>query len=459
MDILENTGCIFRDTIALQDWRDVGAKVDGETVYIDRTLLMNLIKTIPNEIKWHARNPEKTVSFGNGKAVFGPFTGAPFIQDLDGKRRSGSIKDLNDMHKIAHMSPGLQHVSHVLCEPMDIPASYRHLHITYSALRYSDKAIMGMSTGAERSDDVLAMLDIVFGEDFVDNNVVTVANCNGNSPLVWDDTMLGAVRSYASRNQVCLMSPFILGGANTPADVLASVAQLNAEALAGLAYTQVVKKGTPAIYGHYTATVSMKSGAPMAGTPEINLINYAVGQMARFYKIPWRTTGSQSGSKMFDAQMGYESATAMQMAIHANCNFVWHAVGWTEAGMVCSMPKMVSDAEQILMAQKTGGGVDWSTFDDAVAGVSSVGPGGHYLGSEFTQKNFQTAFMMPELSDNNSIEQWELDGSQDLLERSCTKGKKMLAQFELPPMEEDIHQRLLDFIAKRESEINPSTYE
>ncbi|MGB1360481.1 MAG: trimethylamine methyltransferase family protein, partial [Alphaproteobacteria bacterium] len=416
-------------------------------------------ETIPNEITWNARNPEKTVSFGNGKAVFGPFTGAPFIQDLDGVRRSGSIKDLNDMHRLAHMSQGLQHVSHVLCEPMDIPASHRHLHITYSSLKNSDKAIMGMSTGAERSDDVLAMLDIVFGKEFVDNNPVVVANCNGNSPLVWDDTMLGAVRSYASRGQVCLMSPFILGGANTPADVLASVAQLNAEALAGLAYTQVVKKGAPAIYGHYTATVSMKSGAPMAGTPEISLINYAVGQMARFYGVPWRTTGSQSGSKVFDAQMGYEAATAMHMAVNANCNFVWHAVGWTEAGMVCSMPKMVADAEQVLMVQKMGAGVKWDKYDDAVESVYNVGPGGHYLGEEFTQNNFQDAFIMPDIPDNNSIEQWELEGSKDMFQRSCEKGKQILKDFIEPAIDPAIDQALLDFIAKREKEIDPNTYE
>ena len=205
-----------------------------------------------------------------------------------------------------------------------------------------------MTTSPKNAEDVITMCDILFGPNFIDNHPVVTGNCNGNSPLVWDETMLGAMRAFCKRNQPVLCSPFVLGGANTPASVAPTVAQLNAEALSALAYTQVIKKGAPAIYGHYLSTVSMKSGAPMAGTPEISLMNFMIGQMARHYKVPWRTSNTLGGAKTFDAQAGYESATTLMAVIMSGANYIWHSAGWNEAGMHCSTAKFIVDAEQCL---------------------------------------------------------------------------------------------------------------
>jgi trimethylamine--corrinoid protein Co-methyltransferase len=199
-------------------------------------------------------------------------------------------------------------------------------------------------------------------------------NCNGNSPLVWDETMLGALRAFCKRNQPILCSPFVLGGANTPASVPATVAQLNAEALSALAYTQVVRKGAPAIYGHYLSTVSMKSGAPMAGTPEISLMNFMIGQMARFYGVPWRTSNTLGGAKTFDAQAGYESAMTMNAVLMAGANYMWHSAGWNEAGMHCSTAKFIVDAEMCEMGYRMAQGVNWDDFDAALSAVTDIGP-------------------------------------------------------------------------------------
>jgi trimethylamine--corrinoid protein Co-methyltransferase len=195
-----------------------------------------------------------------------------------------------------------------------------------------------------------------------------------------------------------LCSPFVLGGANTPASVPATVAQLNAEALSALAYTQVIRRGCPAIYGHYLSTVSMKSGAPMAGTPEISLMNFMIGQMARHYGVPWRTSNTLGGAKTFDAQAGYESATTLMAVMHAGANYIWHSAGWNEAGMHCSVAKFVVDAEQCAMAYRMAEGPKWDDFDEALKAVPDVGPGGHYLGHPHTQENFQTAFSCPSCS-------------------------------------------------------------
>ncbi|WP_282093540.1 trimethylamine methyltransferase family protein [Epibacterium ulvae] len=453
MDILEEVGVIFRDPQALQDWKAAGAKVEGERVYLDRGLVRDLIATIPSDFTYSARNPANNLRLGGSHSIFVPMTGAPFLRDLDDVRRNPTLDDLAMFHKLAHMSPALHSSAHHIVEPYDHPISQRHLRITYSSMKYSDKIFMGMTTSPKNAEDVMEMCALLFGAEFMEENPVTTGNINGNSPLVWDETMLGAMRAFCRRNQPVLCSPFVLGGANTPASVAATVAQLNAEALSALAYTQVIRRGCPAIYGHYLATVSMKSGAPMAGTPEISLMNFMIGQMARHYGIPWRTSNTLGGAKTFDAQAGYESATTLSAVMHAGANYIWHSAGWNEAGMHCSVAKFVVDAEQCAMAYRMAEGVKWDDFGDALAAVRDVGPGGHYLGHQHTQDHFETAYFMPDLFDNNSIEQWTAEGSKEITERALDHARNLLNAYEEPSLDVAKNEALLDYIARREQQI------
>ncbi|WP_370267516.1 trimethylamine methyltransferase family protein [Nioella sp.] len=453
MDILENVGVVFRDDIALADWKRAGADVRGDRVHLDRGLVRDLIATIPADFTYHARNPAHNVRLGGRHAIFVPMTGAPYLRDLDDVRRNPTLDDLAMFHKLSHMSPALHSSAHHIVEPYDHPISQRHLRITYSSMKHSDKTFMGMTTSPKNAEDVMDMCAILFGEEFLETHPVTTGNCNGNSPLVWDETMLGAMRAFCRRNQPVLCSPFVLGGANTPASVAPAVAQLNAEALSALAYTQVIRRGCPAIYGHYLSTVSMRSGAPMAGTPEISLMNFMIGQMARFYGVPWRTSNTLGGAKTFDAQAGYESATTLSAVMHSGANYIWHSAGWNEAGMHCSVAKFVVDAEQCAMAYRMAEGPRWDDFDEGIAAVKDIGPGGHYLGHSHTQENFQRAFFMPELFDNNSIEQWVAEGSQEITARALTQARKLLREYEEPRLDAAKNEELLDYIARREREI------
>ena len=453
MDILENIGVVFRDEIALEDWRKAGADVRGETVHLDRGLVRELIASIPSTFTIHARNHANDLPFGNDHSIFVPMTGAPYLRDMEDVRRNPTLDDLANFHKLSHMLPAIHSSAHHIVEPYDHPISHRHLRITYSSMKHSDKTFMGMTTSPKNAEDVMDMCAVLFGEDYLEDHAVCTGNCNGNSPLVWDETMLGAMRAFARRKQPVLCSPFVLGGANTPASVAPTVAQLNAEALSALAYTQVVRKGTPAIYGHYLATVSMKSGAPMAGTPEISLMNFMIGQMARYYDVPWRTSNTLGGAKTFDAQAGYESATTMMAALMSGANYIWHSAGWNEAGMHCSMAKFVVDAEQCAMGYRMAEGVRWDDFDEALQAVRDVGPGGHYLGHPHTLENFQRAFFMPEMFDNNSIEQWQTEGSVEINERALQRVKDLLNEYEEPKLDEGVNEALLDYIARREREI------
>ncbi len=454
MDILENVGVIFRDPQAIQDWKKVGAEVRDEyRVHLDRALVRELISTIPHEFILHARDPNKNVPIGGRSSIFLPMAGAPYLRDLDDQRRAPTLDDLAMFHKLAHFIPVLHSTSHHIVEPMDHVVAHRHLRITYSSIKHSDKTFMGMTTSPRNAADVLEMSAILFGEEFMESHAVVTGNCNGNSPLVWDETMLGALREFCKRNQPILCSPFVLGGANTPASTAPAVAQLNAEALSALAYTQVVRKGCPAIYGHYLSTVSMSSGAPMAGTPEISLMNFMIGQMARFYNVPWRTSNTLGGAKTLDAQAGYESATTMMAVLLSGANYIWHSAGWNEAGMHCSVAKFVVDAEQCAMGYRMAEGINWEDFDEAIDAVGDIGPGGHYLGHEHTLLNFQRAFFMPTLFDNNTYEQWQADGSTEVTERALQSARAMLDAYEYPQLDESTDEALLDYIARRESEI------
>ena len=453
MDILENIGVVFRDEIALADWRRAGADVREERVHLDRNLVRELIASIPAAFTYQARNPEKNVSIGGRNTIFVPMTGAPYLRDLEDNRRLPNMEDLSMFHKLAHMSPALHSSAHHIVEPMDLAVSHRHLHITYSSMRHSDKTFMGMTTSGKNAEDVLDMCAILFGADFMEEHPVVTGNCNGNSPLVWDAVMLGAMRAFCRRKQPVLCSPFVLGGANTPASVTPTVAQLNAEALAALAYTQVVRKGCPAIYGHYLSTVSMQSGAPMAGMPEISLMNFMIGQLARFYDVPWRTSGNLGGGKTFDAQCGYESAATMSATIHAGAHYIWHSAGWNEAGMHCSVAKFIVDAEQCEMACRLAEGPRWDDFDEGIAAVSDIGPGGHYLGHEHTLANFERAFFMPKLFDNNSFQQWEAEGCEDMTSRALKRARKLLDDYEEPKLDETKDAELRDYMARRMREI------
>lgn len=451
--ILEDVGIEFRDDEAAAMWTAAGADVKGHRVRIDRGLLMGLVAQIPPEFTLNARNPERTVRLGGRNSVFVPMYGAPYVRDLDNARRYGSLADLNNFHRLAQMLPALHSSSSICCEPMEIPVPKRHLHIIKSAITHSDKPFMGIVTAKERARDTIDLAKLVFGDAFVNDNPVMVSITNCNSPLVWDATMLDAVKVYAAHNQPVILAPFALCGASTPASSVGSVAQVNAEALAGLAFTQLVRPGSPHLYGQFMVTVDMKSGAPMGGTPEAAQMMFLMGQLARKYNLPWRTSGFHVGSKINDAQAGYEANMLMHAAILSGAHYIWHVAGWLEAGLVCGYSKFVTDAEQLEGWYKYAGGLSFDDFREAMAAVREVGPAGHYLGTKHTLEHFESAFFMPKLMDFNSFEQWSAEGSKDLDTRGRERARALLAAYEPPRMDEGVADAIADFVARREREL------
>ena len=453
MDVVEEVGVEFRCDDALALWRDAGAAVDGARVRLDREHLMALVGTAPSSYTMVARDPTHTVTVGNGKTIFTPSYGAPYVLGLDGTRRPGTLEDFKNFTKLNHLSPALHMSGGVVCEPMDVPVPKRHLYMTQNLLTYSSKPFMGAVTSKERAEDSLHMAGIVFGQDVVRDTTVMTCLANGNTPLVWDKTMLDSVRVFAAANQATLFSPFVLGGASTPASTVGAVIQVNIEALTGVAFSQLVRAGAPALYGQWVSTVSMKTGAPQAGTPEICHMNLLTAQMARHYGLPSRCSGSCSSSKMVDAQAGYEAARNMYGVLMAGTNFVLSTTGYLESAMCQSYAKWVLDSEQLEMMYRLGSGVSFDDLDEVLDTMREVPPGGHHLGTAHTLANFQTAFSMPEMMNSDNYEQWLADGALSAEDRATAKCRQLLEEYEEPALDDDVRAELDEFVARRDAEL------
>ena len=451
--VLEEIGIEFKEfPEALALFKEAGAEIDGERVRFPRGMCRSIIQaSAPSEYTQHARNPERNVVIGGKQTVLVPAYGSPFVRDLDRGRRYATIEDFRNFVKLTYMSPGLHHSGGTVCEPVDVPVNKRHFDMVYSHIKYSDKPFMGSVTAPERAQDTVDMAKLVFGDDFVENNTVITSLINANSPMTFDATMLGAATVYARHNQATMISPFILAGAMSPVSVTGTLTQILAEALAGITYVQLVKPGAPVIFGTFAAAVSMQTGAPTFGTPEPSLIIYAAAALARRLGVPFRSGGGLCGSKVADAQAAYESANTLQTSALAGVNFMLHTAGWLEGGLVMGYEKFIMDIDQANMIGVLLNGVDLSENGQAMDALREVGPGSHFLGSEHTQANFETAFYRSSVADNNSYEQWEEEGSMDTAQRANKIWKKMLNEYVPPELDVSIDEALQDFMTRRKA--------
>ena len=448
--ILEDIGIEFRHPEAPGVWKKAGAYVDGVRIRIPRDILLKLIESVPSKIELHARNAERSVKVGENYTVFSGTYGSPNVLDFNNERRPSTLDDLENFTKLAQVAPTINVNGGVLVEPLDVDVNKRHLHFLRTALTLSDKPVMGAVISETAANDTIRMLQIVFGEEFVDNNTVVAALVNCNSPLVWDETMLNALTIYARANQSVICTPFIMAGASSPVSTIGSCAQLIAEALAGMAYGQIIRQGSPMIFGCCTHTISMKSGAPLCGTPEAVQMNIIVGQVVRKLGLPWRASGMWSTAKTPDMQAGFETIMSNFPCLLAQANWIIHAVGYVEGGLAMSYSKFVHDVEQIGIFYEVFKAPKMDDLDEVFETIREVGPGAHFLGAAHTRKNL---FYIPELANADSFEQWRDEGAKDANQIGLDKAKKILDEFEPPAIDDDLKERLNKFIQIRESEL------
>ncbi|KPP87766.1 MAG: trimethylamine---corrinoid protein Co-methyltransferase [Rhodobacteraceae bacterium HLUCCO07] len=450
--ILEEVGVNFvNNPGALQRWRDAGADVRGERVHIPRGLARKLCATAPSQFTQAARNPERAVEVGGRNLVLAPIYGPPFVRDSVGGRRYATMADFEKFVKLGYMSKWLHHSGGTVCEPTDIAVNKRHLDMLRAHMTLSDKPFMGSVTDPSRARDSVEMCEILFGKEFVAQNTVMTSLININSPLTFDDVMMGALEVYAEAGQACIISPFIVGGAMAPVSIAGTLTQVLAEVLAGVAYSQLVRPGAPVIFGAFVSSIDMNSGAPTFGTPEASHITYGAGQLARRLGLPFRSAGSFCGSKLPDAQAAYETANSLNMGLLSGVNFMLHSCGWLEGGLVASFEKFVMDADQLGTLHQLARGVDMSEDAQAMDAIREVGPGGHYLGCAHTQANFKTAFWKTELFDYKPFETWEDEGARDTQTLAAIRVEKLLASYQAPALDPVIAEALDDYVARKKA--------
>ena len=449
---------IREDPVALQLFREAGASVDGELLRFDRGHVRALCATAPKTYTMHARNPARNIEFGGDNLIFGSAYGSPFVSDLEGGRRYATLADYHNFIKLTYQSPWLHHQSGTICEPTDVAVNKRHLDMIYAHLRYSDKPFMGSVTAPERAEDSLAMARIVFGEAFMRDHMVIQGNINVNSPLVYDNTMTAALRTYAGANQGNVISPFIMAGAMSPVTQPALIAQAHAEVMVGIALTQLVCPGAPVVYGSFLTTMDLKSGAPTFGTPESTLATLAISQLSRRMGLPFRCGGHLTSSKIADAQAMLESTNAMNPAIMAGANFIFQAAGWLESGLTIGYEKFVMDAEQCGALARVIEGLSVDADQLAVDAYREAGTGTNFLGVQHTMRHYQTANFRAELSDANPFEQWSEAGSEDMQQRAHRQWHKMLREYKMPAMDVALDEALLDFITRRKASMQDAWY-
>lgn len=462
--ILAEIGIEFRDdpeTVEL--FRQAGGDVTNKTasswnIRFESGMIRQILKTAPARFTQHARNPENSVEIGGDAMVFAPAYGSPFVMDLDKGRRYGTLDDFQNLIKLAQSSPWLHHSGGTICEPTDIPVNKRHLDMVYSHMRFSDRAFLGSITAPERAADSIAMCRILFGKEFVDQNCVVMGNFNSTSPLVWDGESTRGIRTYAAANQGSIHLPFLLGGAVSPVTMAGAVAQSFAESMVGCALTQLVRPGAPAVLGSFLSSMSLRSGSPTFGTPEPALGSLVMGQLARRINLPLRCAGNFSTSKLPDAQASQQGMMSMLSAVQCGANYILHSAGFLDGLLSMSYEKFMLDLDTCAAMHTYLNGLDLS--DDALGfdALSEKGPGEHLFGSAHTLRHYETAYWDSALNDDQPYETWVEQGGGDAMSRANLQWKRVLDEYQAPPLDSAIDEELLAFIDTKKSSLKDAWY-
>src|ERR1700737_1196417 len=455
MTILEEIGVDFLHDRARDIFGKAGRKRRDNRVRFDRAFVLEQVGKAPETFPLQARNPARSVLLGGDHVVTAPVYGPPFITDLERGRRGATIEDFNNFDKLAQAIDQIHCAGGTTVEPEDLPLGTRHLDMLYSHIRWTDKPFMGSVISAENARDTVEMASIVLGgRDKIEKTPAIISLINVNSPLRYDDRMLGALLEYAAAGQPVIVTPFLMAGAMSPMGLAGPLAQQTAEALAGIALIQLIRPNTPCVYGSFLTNTDMQSGSPAFGTPESAMGILASAQMARHYNLPFRGGGALTSSKAPDAQAAYESMMCMWPTILGRVNFVLHAAGWLESALLASYEKFIIDVEALRMFEWIPDrGLPVHEEGPPREALREVGPGGHFLGAEHTLRNYRTGFYRPWISSTENFDRWNRFGARTAGVVAAEKWKEVLAEYPAPGIDPGVDEALQEFMTRRRKEI------
>ena len=432
---------------------EAGLSVDGDRVRFDRGFVMEQVAKAPRTFTLHGRNRANDVEVGGGTPLLMNVGGPPFASDLEGGRRSGTMADHDDLIKLTHAAPPLNCVQTGAVEAQDLDVNVRHMDMEYSTIRWSDLPYTTYGTSGPKARDGIAMAAIVHGgREEIGRDPVLMGIVNSNSPLVWDFRMTDALISWAEANQAIAVTPFLLSGATAPVSVSGGLAQQAAEALTGVAMAQLVRPGTPCVYGSFYTATDMRTGAPSFGTPESVLGLMAGGQISRHYGLPFRGGGGLASSNTVDAQAAAETSMMLWATMLAKADVVLHAAGWLEGGLTASFEKFALDVELLEQFSVQAKGIGFSEEELAFDALKEVGPGGLYLSSPHTMAHFKEWLSMSPLFTTPDFATWESMGAIDTRQRALESWKKLLASYEDPGIDPAVDEELRAYVERRKQD-------
>ncbi|RUA25070.1 MAG: methyltransferase [Actinobacteria bacterium] len=451
--VLAETGIDFLDGTARRQLADAGADVDDNRVRFDPELVQALVATAPAKFTMHGINPERDLILGGDLMTITSVASPPFVTGLGRDRRDGNREDYRNLVKLGHVLNIIHTVAGYPVEPMDLHPSVRHLHATHDMLTLSDKPPFVYSLSRQRNIDAIEMTRIARGVDkaTINEEPSIFSVINASTPLRYDTVMLHGIQEMSASNQIIVITPFTLAGAMAPITVAGALVLQNAEALAGIAYTQVVRPGAPVIYGGFTSNVDMRSGAPAFGTPEYWKACLVGGQLARRYELPYRSS-NVNASNSVDAQSAYESVFSLWGAVMGGVNLLLHGAGWLEGGLLTSYEKMVIDADTLNMVAAMLKPIIVDDASLAVEAIAEVGPAGHFFGTAHTQERYTTEHFQPMVSDWRNYESWDEGGRVEAHQRAEKLARQLIDAHEEPPMDPARRAELDDFVARRVAE-------
>lgn len=451
--IVSEIGVEFMKPEALDLFKAAGQEVDGDNVKFDPDWLLAQAAKAPRQFDIQARNHANDVHIGGDHMVFSSVYGPPFVRAGD-VRREGTLEDYRNFAKLAQSFEAMDSVGGVVAEPNDAPLDSRHLDMLYATMTLTDKIFMGNVVSGVNARDTIAMCEILLGgREAIEQTPACISLINCNSPLRWDDRMLDAQFEYSAANQPVVLTPFLLMGAMSPVTIPSALAQQMAEALTGIALSQLIRPGAPVVFGSFLSNIDMQSGSPQFGTPESAMGLLCTGQIARHLGLPFRSGGGLNSSQVPDAQAGYESLMTMLPTFLAGANFVMHTAGWLEGGLVSCFEKYVMDVQVLEQLQKEFTPIEFNEAEMAFDAHEEVGHGGHFLGAMHTMERFRTCFYRPFLSSSENFERWTRNGSKDTAARATEIYQQKLADYEQPPIDETIQKELEDYVLRRRSEL------
>src|SRR3954463_9945635 len=452
--LMTEIGIEFLLDEAVEVFRAAGQKVqDGNRVHLDPEFVLEQVAKAPREFDVQARNPEHSIHVGGQHMAFASVYGCPFVRDGD-VRREATMDDFENLVRLSQAFPELDSPGGTICEPNDRPLDSRHLDMVYALQPLSDKPYMGSVTSGPNAADTIRMGEILFGgRDAVEETPASVSLINVNSPLRFDDRMLAALHEYVRANQAVIVTPFLLMGAMSPVSIPATLVQQMAEAMAGIALTQLIRPGAPVIFGSFLSNTDMQSGSPSFGTPESAIGLFCTGQIARHFNLPWRSGGGFTSSQTVDAQAAYEAAMTMIPTFLAGTNWVMHSAGWLESGLVSCYEKFVVDIELLRMLKDEFTPLEVDEASLAFGAHEEVGAGGHFLGAMHTLERFRECFYRPLLSSTENFDRWQRNGGRDATERAGEIWRKTIEAYEEPPIDGAVKAELKEYVDRRRTEL------